>query len=353
MHAYDSVCFLLSRTMVYRCFFTRPICLLCNQARARFILLSIFLSLVSLNWIIGENCKRNITSHREREAMHVLHEAIDPNENEIHPNFERKRILLWNKVFNEDNIFGIELSKDILRTVGCSVWQCDIITDRNSYAIESYDAVIFNQRQWTPMDLPPHRSAHQRYIFWINESPGWRYANTYSMTEYFNWTMTYRWDSDIVQTFGRVTLINSTVSANFSNLQTINSLLGKTKDSTNYAIGKSKKVAWLVSSSKSLSGRNQFVRQLKKFISVDRPNMKCAHSNSEIFHRMLERDYKFYLSLENTLCNDYITDLLFAQIHYNIVPIVFDLHGHYKRLAPLYSFINAADFKSVKLLESR
>ena len=54
--------------------------------------------------------------------------------------------------------------------------------------------------------------------------------------------------------------------------------------------------------------------------------------------------------MENTLCEDYVTEKFFTQMRYFIVPIVFDLHGHHKRIAPPHSFINAADFPSVQHL---
>jgi hypothetical protein len=65
---------------------------------------------------------------------------------------------------------------------------------------------------------------------------------------------------------------------------------------------------------------------------------------------MAQRDYKFYLSLENSLCADYVTEKFFGPMHHNIIPIVFDLHGHHEKLAPPHSYINAAQFPSVRHL---
>ena len=62
----------------------------------------------------------------------------------------------------------------------------------------------------------------------------------------------------------------------------------------------------------------------------------------------MQRDYKFYLALDNSLCLEYITEKFFVMSHYNVVPIVFDLHENFKRLAPTKSYINALDFASVK-----
>ena len=62
----------------------------------------------------------------------------------------------------------------------------------------------------------------------------------------------------------------------------------------------------------------------------------------------MQRDYKFFLALENSLCLDYVTEKFFWTIDFDVVPVVFDLHGNYKRLAPPKSYINALDFASVK-----
>jgi len=65
---------------------------------------------------------------------------------------------------------------------------------------------------------------------------------------------------------------------------------------------------------------------------------------------MMERDYKFVIAFENSLCWDYITEKLFYNMKFNIIPIVLDLHGNVARFAPAGSYINALDFSSVKEL---
>ena len=64
----------------------------------------------------------------------------------------------------------------------------------------------------------------------------------------------------------------------------------------------------------------------------------------------MERTYKFYLSIDNSLCLDYITEKSFSTMNYNIIPIVMDAHGNHKQFAPPHSYINALDFPSVRHL---
>ena len=71
--------------------------------------------------------------------------------------------------------------------------------------MQDYDAVVFHLRTWNRHDLPQRRSPHQRYVAWLMESAAWQeYLDTSPMSNLFNWTMTYRWDSDMVGPYGYV-----------------------------------------------------------------------------------------------------------------------------------------------------
>ena len=78
--------------------------------------------------------------------------------------------------------------------------------------------------------------------------------------------------------------------------------------------------------------------------------MKCPRSDTDACRKKAEQDYKFYLSLENSLSADYVTEKFFGPMHHNIIPIVFDFHGHHAKLALPHSYINAAQFPSVRHL---
>ena len=62
-------------------------------------------------------------------------------------------------------------------------------------------------------------------------------------------------------------------------------------------------------------------------------------------YEMLERDYKFYLSFENSLCEDYITEKLWNILQFDVVPIVMG-GADYKTLLPPHSYIDVRDFNS-------
>lgn len=278
-----------------------------------------------------------------------------------------KKILFWYEQYKPPrrrNGFEIAqgptgMAEDAYRLTHCQL-QCDIFSRGRIVdweLLKEYDAIIFHQHDWTPDDVPVKRWPHQHYVFLSMESPAWRFVNTESMKNFFNRTMTYRRDSDIYNPYGWFSALTESVTLDSSRINplTLKQLMRDVHfDTTNYGAGKTKKVAWFVSNCKSLSARNEYVNRLKTFIDVDIygqcGTMRCSRSNSELCHEMLERDYKFYLSLENTLCEDYVTEKFFDQMRYHIIPIVFDLHGHHKRIAPPHSYINAADYKSIREL---
>ena len=57
--------------------------------------------------------------------------------------------------------------------------------------------------------------------------------------------------------------------------------------------------------------------------------------------------FQFYLALENSLCEDYITEKYFKILPYNVIPVV--LNGaNMTDIAPPHSYIDIKDFPSFK-----
>jgi alpha-1,3-fucosyltransferase len=114
--------------------------------------------------------------------------------------------------------------------------------------------------------LPQNRSLHQRYVFWLLESADWTEAlDTKPLGHFFNWTLTYRWDSDMVMRYGYVRPTGN-VPLHLSDDQ-MKELLSNQK--VNYATTKTKMAAWMVSNCGSHSSRNEMVNIIKKYIQVD------------------------------------------------------------------------------------
>ncbi|KAK4022252.1 hypothetical protein OUZ56_007731 [Daphnia magna] len=259
-----------------------------------------------------------------------------------------KRILFWNEAYGNKE-YGVGHGRNALRESGCPVWQCE--TSDNRTNVQEYDAVVFHLRSWTQNDLPDKRSPHQRYVFWSIESAAWRFIDTNLMKNFFNWTMTYRWDSDIVSPYGYIKPSGG-VPLHPTHEQMKNFL--SSPSPINYAEGKTKIAAWFVSNCASQSRRNEMVRELQKYIDVDIygdcGTMVCPRKREDDCRKMAGKKYKFYLSLENSLCQDYVTEKFFGMMHEPIIPVVVGFHDHHEKIAPRHSFINVANFEHIKNL---
>ena len=78
--------------------------------------------------------------------------------------------------------------------------------------------------------------------------------------------------------------------------------------------GKTRPIVWFVSNCQAKSGRQEYVDELSRHIPVDVygkcGSMNCP-SSDDCFARVAEPNYFFYLSFENSLCDDYVTEKLY------------------------------------------
>ena len=117
---------------------------------------------------------------------------------------------------------------------------------------------------------------------------------------------------------------------------------------------KNKLVAWFVSHCNTSSDRESYVKELQKYIPVDIYGacgpLNCSGKKmNEKCYRMLERDYKFYLSFENSICKDYVTEKIGIILNYDIIPVTLG-GANYSVMVPPNSYINALDFSSPRQL---
>ena len=116
-------------------------------------------------------------------------------------------------------------------------------------------------------------------------------------------------------------------------------------------------MVWFVSHCKDYDGRLKYVRLLQKFIGVDiygecgplrcgeRRSMEYGNYNvkEDPCFRMVNKKYKFYLSFENAICKDYVTEKMFNALKLNTIPVVFG-GADYSKILPPNSFINALNY---------
>ena len=226
----------------------------------------------------------------------------------------------------------------------CPVGNCVGTMDRGQLHLA--DALVFHfyHTDWLEGDMPWKRSPSQHYVAWINEHAD--YTRVTQRLEKFpkdfiNLSMTYRLDSHLPLPY------ISTVELPQHRRRNLEHILKKVKSHP-----KNKSVAWFVSHCNTKSDRESYVKELQKYIDVDIYGdcgpLKCR-KKAYFCYKMLERDYKFYLSFENSMCKDYVTEKLEKILQYDIIPVTLG-GANYSRVAPPHSFINALDYKSPKKL---
>lgn len=226
---------------------------------------------------------------------------------------------------------------DVVNFKKCPYTDCSVTTERSR--MMDCEAVIF-QHKSLPV-APPIKNHKQVWIFTSSESPyytrrpvlmpKWRHV--------FDWSMSYRRDSDVFLGYGLI-------------------IPRKTPLVRDYDLVFSKKkgeVAWIVSNCRTQSKREKYVEELKKHIKVDIFG-KCGEAcepyrfpGNDSCHKRISRDYKFYLSFENSLCVDYTSEKLYYiyELDFPILPVVRGaLTG--KTYIPNGTYIDTLDFKTPK-----
>ncbi|XDV33968.1 hypothetical protein PO909_004195 [Leuciscus waleckii] len=124
------------------------------------------------------------------------------------------------------------------------------------------------------------------------------------------------------------------------------------EEEKNYTIPKKDKlVCWVVSNYNPSYKRSQYFTELVKYIDVE---VHGRHFNKRINnddYTNLMTSCKFYLSFENSIHRDYMTEKLFNPLAIGTVPVVIGPpRENYEQFIPSESFIHVDDFPSPKEL---
>ncbi|XP_057367433.1 alpha-(1,3)-fucosyltransferase C-like [Daphnia carinata] len=240
-----------------------------------------------------------------------------------------KLILMW-------STWMTTMADEPLVKARCPVTSCLFTSDMS--LLRQSDVVVLYIDTLT--DFPTNRQAHQRFVFAQLESPTNTKVDTINdprlRYDYFNWTMTYRRDSDIL------------LRDYYGSLVKMSNQTRTDKNNVSFIRTKTKLVAWFVAHCSTPIRREEYVRQLSQFVTVDVFG-QCGKECPTNCDDMLRSDYKFYLAFENSWCPDYVTEKLIRPLVYDAVPIVLG-GADYSRFAPPHSYINVRDFGSAKEL---
>jgi len=282
----------------------------------------------------------NITQTNNREISKPILPAnadISKTKNLTFTDNIKKHVIV---LFNPVDWFNVEMFNPTLSN-NCSYRNCRLTSDRTNLRNQSAIIYLLTAAPTLP-EKPPlsptERNPDQAWIFAWLESP---VHHTGGRTRYqsapwrdtVNWTMEYTYDADLFLPYGRLEKRTTPVE----------------KDYRAIFLRKTKMVAWVASNCHTSSKRELYVQELKKYnISVDiygHCGGKWVDRND--VRKVINNDYKFYLSFENSFCKDYITEKFFSYFQLDVV-VVTRGGGNYSRILSNDSFINTADFKTVK-----
>jgi alpha-1,3-fucosyltransferase len=275
---------------------------------------------------------------------------------------ETKTILIWNGSGRKE-VRNFGWGKDAFINKNCTYTRCEMTDNRSERPLEQFDAIVFvlNDEFTSPdqlmiPDFKNKRNASQHLVLFTQESPPALkpYYNMTRLAHFFNWTMTYRMDADIRFLYGRIIPKENAprTPEEISYLRKI----ARPRLPSDTVSNKTKSVAWMVSHCKTHGQRETYVKELSKYIDVDIyggcGNLSCAldvlhHSDPQCYN-MLESTYKFYISFENAICPDYVTEKFFKIMGHHIVPVVYG-GADYSQHAPPHSYIDARKFKPKEL----
>ncbi|XP_015249294.1 PREDICTED: alpha-(1,3)-fucosyltransferase 9-like [Cyprinodon variegatus] len=208
---------------------------------------------------------------------------------------------------------------------------CFITADKRFY--NKSDAVFFHHRDiaWDLSNLPKlQRPPLQRWIWMNMESP----SNSPQMpgiNNLFNLTVNYRQDSDIQVPYGSI------VEA-----ETVEDFVPPSKD---------KLVCWIVSNWNPSYTRVKYYKELQTHITVNTYGNAFGKYIADKDYNPTISSCKFYLSFENSVHKDYITEKLYNPLSLGTVPVVLGTsRQNYENFVPGDAFIHVDDFKSPKEL---
>ncbi|CAC5375203.1 FUT-1 [Mytilus coruscus] len=228
--------------------------------------------------------------------------------------------------------FG-NFKESTVRLQNCQYNNCALTTNKS--LLSQSDVLLFYHS--TMPRIPPNRTKYdQKWCFVTYESP-YNVNRLYNASEWknkFDWTMTYRQDSDVFSPYSVVKARKGISRNNYSDI-----FKEKTND-----------IVWVVSHCDTVSKRERYVNEMQKIINIDIlggcGKSRCSGSYLNCRRRLSKR-YKFYLSFENSLCTDYLTEKVFHVYgeSVNMVPIVRGAPNH-KQYLPNGTYISTSDFKS-------
>ena len=211
---------------------------------------------------------------------------------------------------------------------------CEFTYDHRQYGKAE---VVFIPANLLGNHIPKYRPPGQKWIFCTRESfVNAEYPSKFRFS--FNHTMTYHLHADI--DFSKGGCIKKSIS---------------NKTSKHLIENKNKKVVWLSSHCKTQSRREIFVARLANLTGHENVDIYGDCGDKECSKKLgcdsKLSEYKFFIALENSICNGYITEKVYNGLALNTVPLVAGAGSEtYKATLPPHSYIDVGTYKSTEAL---
>ncbi|KAL4713451.1 hypothetical protein ACJJTC_010436 [Scirpophaga incertulas] len=223
---------------------------------------------------------------------------------------------------------------------------------------KNFDAVIFDVHDISKFKINAlnfTRSPFQKFVFRSHESSQNHPVCNPVFDNFFNWTWTYKLNSDIPHPFMSIYDVNNKLIGPKNNI-----VWPTTMNHTNVRDiikHKNKAVIWIVNQCKLKKKLQDFINELRYELkgynyTVDMfghcGEKKCPGSQLNKCYKMADKKYYFQFVLEDSFAEDYVSDKLVKVLSYFTVPIVYG-GANYTRFLPQGSYINARAFGIKKL----
>lgn len=272
----------------------------------------------------------NVNSKRLKIAILVMFNVFT-----VESNHERTPGLIYILTWTDGSKMPFarwSKEQESLISNNCTFQNCYIVNNKEYFQdVLDYDVLLFNP-SGISNEFPLARSDNQLYILTCTEPAAYlQLGENYNF--FFNYTWTYKLDSDVTYPYfyvrnKRGDLVAPKIIARWRKFD-------RMKPTEKYVIDKLQNktiaAAWFVSNCFTINNRLAYGHGINKalskyILSVDIygrcGNKYCPKEHFEECVELVEKNYYFYLALENSNSEDYVTEKLMTAVCHYSVPIV-------------------------------